>query len=75
MEANQLRGGPAVDHGPLGLGGERYDATLFGGQVLPVAADSSDPLVTRYLFLLPSTSQFGRPFWRLVPEMSPSTYK
>jgi len=28
MEANQLGGGPAVGHGPLRVGGERYDATL-----------------------------------------------
>ena len=29
VEANQLRGGPAVDHGSRGMGGKRYDATLF----------------------------------------------
>jgi len=29
MEANQLGGGPAVGHGPLRMGGKRYDATLF----------------------------------------------
>src|SRR6266516_3492034 len=28
MEANQLGGGPAVGHGPLRMGGKRYDATL-----------------------------------------------
>jgi len=28
MEANQLCGGPAIGHGPLRMGGKRYDATL-----------------------------------------------
>ncbi len=36
MEANQLDGGPAVGHGPLGLGGERYDATLFVDKSFPL---------------------------------------
>src|SRR5437588_62402 len=36
VEANQLRGGPAVDHGSRGMGGKRDDATLFADKSFPL---------------------------------------
>ncbi len=36
MEANQLGGGPAVGHGPLRMGGKRYDVTLSIDEYSPL---------------------------------------
>ena len=52
IEANELGGGPAVGHGPLGISGKRYDATPPIDEYFPVAAACSRPPATSHPIFL-----------------------